>query len=256
LEGGEALFLTYRGAAFFLWKMSFPIRPIEGPAVSSAPFLFIDASGRLPFVGILQTGSWRICRRSGEAAVTESLFALVEEALRGAGLRLADCAGFIFAEGPGSILGIRIAAMAFRAWRVLPEFADKPVFAVGSLALAAHLQVRTNPARHEFAVLADSRQGWWNTLTVRDGVVADGFQELRGADLAALPALRFHIAQRALGAPPVVCEPFPGDALERDPEVLLVPGLLRETEAPDAVNMPGQFVKWTPARHRAETAAS
>ena len=230
--------------------MDTSLTPVPSPAASAAPFLFIDASGREPSVGVWQAGNWRAFLRSDEGAVTDSLFVLVDDALRNAAIRLDDCAGFIFAEGPGSILGIRIAAMALRAWRTLPEFGGKPVFAVGSLALAAHLLARENPARRDFSILADSRQGWWNTRVVRDGAVPDGFEEVRGADLDLLPAPRFRITQRALGAPPVACELFPAEALERDPGVLLVPGLLRETNTPDAVNMPGQFVKWTPSRHR------
>jgi tRNA threonylcarbamoyladenosine biosynthesis protein TsaB len=185
---------------------------------------------------------------AGEAA-TESLFALVETALQTAELALAACAGFVFTEGPGSILGIRVVAAALRAWKVLPGFAAKPVFAVNSLALAARLLLREEPARRDFALLADSRQGWWNTLVVRGGVVPEGFEERRGAELGALPEPRFRITQRVLSAPPEGCVAFPEGLLEREPAVFSEPGLLRETDAPDAVNIPGVFVKWTPARH-------
>ncbi|MDR2862417.1 MAG: hypothetical protein LBV54_00865 [Puniceicoccales bacterium] len=222
-------------------------------ADSTEMFLFLDAAGREPFVGVWAHGIWLACRYAEKQAATESLFTLIDDALRGPwglSMKLADCGGFIFTEGPGSILGIRIVAMALRGWRALPGLAHKPIYAVGSLELSAHLLLRAKPERRDFTLLADSRQGWWNTAVVRDGVVAHGFNEVRGTELSMLPGPFFRITQRALGAPPVACEPLPEDLLERDPTVLAMPNLLRETDAPDAVNMPGQFVKWEPARHR------
>ncbi|MDR2844581.1 MAG: hypothetical protein LBV28_00615 [Puniceicoccales bacterium] len=214
------------------------------------PLLFLDAAGRAPFAGVWRDGAWLSHRRATETAATESLFALTDDALAAAALRLTDCAAFAFTEGPGSILGIRIAAMALRGWRVLPELAAKPVYAVNSLELAAHLLLRASPAQRDFTLLADSRQGWWNVVVVRGASVPSGFEEIRGPDLATLPAPFFRITQRLLSAPPVPCEAFPPDLLERDAAVLALPELLRETDAPDAVNMPGQFVKWAAQRHR------
>lgn len=214
------------------------------------PYLFLDAAGRSPCAGVWETGAWRAYRSAGAVPATEGLFGLVDAALRAVSLTLGDCAGFVFVEGPGSILGIRIAAMALRGWRALPELAAKPVFAAGSLALAGHLLLREMPERRDFTLLADSRQGLWNVAVVRGGVVPADFSEVRGAALADLPGPYFRITQRALGAPPVACDPLPENLLEKHPAVLTTPGLLRGTDAPDAVNMPGQFVKWTPERHR------
>jgi tRNA threonylcarbamoyladenosine biosynthesis protein TsaB len=213
--------------------------------------LFLDAAGSGVFAGVWRAGAWLACRRGDTPNAGECLFALTDSALAEAGTRLDDCAAFAFAEGPGSILGVRVAAMALGAWRVLPRASTRPVFAAGSLALAARLLLRSGVAGNEFSLLSDSRQGFWNSLAVRGGVPAEDFEEVPAAGLAALPRPFFHIARPGHPAPPVDRVPFPANLLERDPEVFFSPGLFRETDTPDAANPAVRFVKWTPERHRA-----
>ncbi|MDR3229183.1 MAG: hypothetical protein LBT53_07215 [Puniceicoccales bacterium] len=236
----------------------------ENFPVAGAPFLFLDAAGRLPVTGVWRDGTWLAFHRAENPAASETLFALIDATLADAKLRptklgkdserseLGGLGGFIFAEGPGSVLGIRIAAIALRSWLALPEFAGKPVFAFGSLTLAAHLLLRNSPDRRDFSLLADSRLGRWNTLAVRNSVVPETFSEMSATELAVLPQPRFRITQRALGEPPSPWEPFPENLLERDPATLAVPNLMHTTNAPDAANTPAQYAKWAPLRHRAE----
>ncbi len=180
---------------------------------------------------------------TGVAAI-EGIFEAIDAVLKAARTALPDCAGFIFVEGPGSILGIRIAAMALRAWKALPAFSEKPVYAVGSLQLAAHLLLKKNPATRTFSVFADSRQNLWNDAIVNNGAVPEIFSEIRSENLNTLPEPRFRITQRALGEPPATHENFTPALLETFPEILATPGLLRLETSPDAVNMPGEFTKW------------
>lgn len=218
--------------------------------LGGGPWLFMDAAGADVRIGCWEAEKWLAWERTAGRLAVEGLFAATDGVLERAGVRLEECAGVVFVEGPGSILGIRIAAMAVRAWRALPVLAGRPVWGVGSLALAGHLLLRADPAQRDFSLLADSRQGRWNVSVVRDGVVRDGFEEKRAEELAALPRPCFRISQRALGMPPVDCENYPAGLLEEDAGVLTVPGLLRQIEEPDAVNMPGVFAKWEPGRHR------
>ncbi|MDR1498582.1 MAG: hypothetical protein LBS59_09345 [Puniceicoccales bacterium] len=225
-------------------------RPDRFPA--DAPVLFLDAAGREVFVGVWQAGAWLACRRDGVMiSANESLFALTELVLADSAVRLGDCAAFVYAEGPGSILGIRTVAMALEIWRGVHRQNARPVFAVGSLLLAARLLLRSGLVDREFSLLSDSRQGFWNALAVRQGVPMDCFEEISAAGITGFPPPFFHIARRGHPAPPVEYNPFPTGLLERDPAVLLQQGLLRETDTPDAANIAVHFVKWTQERHRA-----
>ncbi|MDR2513110.1 MAG: hypothetical protein LBD01_04895 [Puniceicoccales bacterium] len=213
------------------------------------PCLFLDASGQLPVVGVWGGVAWQAFRQ-GTASTAETLFALVKEVLEEAGqMRLHNCAGFIFVEGPGSVLGISIVAMALRTWRALPECAVKPLFSAGTFSLAAHLLLRAHPREHAFSLLADSRQGWWNTARVRRAAELPAVVEMRDSELSILPQPRFLLSQRTPSKVPVDCQPFPKTLLEQDPAVLHTQGLLRRTDVPDAVNPPAQYTKWLPQRH-------
>jgi len=62
---------------------------------------------------------------------------------------------FVFCEGPGSILGIRTAATAIRAWRTLHP--QTPTYSYQSLALLAH-----GLGDPDLALIADARRDHWH----------------------------------------------------------------------------------------------
>lgn len=167
--------------------------------------------------------------------------------------------GFLFCEGPGSILGIRIAAAAIRARLALEP--TLPCFAFQSLNLAAQLILRAFPSERNFVVAAESRLNSCNILRVRDGVPEAHFEEIKAAatenfadeKIFALPsrrALPDAISRRA-----TLCRP--AELLARDAAVFAdVPALLRDCgNAPDAVNTAAasSYVRWTPTRHSRDT---
>lgn len=221
-------------------------------------FLLIDASSPLSvFAGTLGAGG-RAWNRFAEekSAALEGVFSAVESAGGNA-----SAAGFLFCEGPGSILGIRIAAAAIRAWLALDRAngaATRPVFAFRSLALAATLISRAFPREKNFAVVAESRMNCWNVFGVREGVPAEDFREMKTAELTdALPPRVFLLpARRALPTALADAEPCSvAELLKNDPAVFAeTPALLRDCGAePDAVNASAvdSYAKWTPQRHRA-----
>lgn len=96
--------------------------PVDQCAQSTAnalpldvPLLFIDASAPRVQAGVWQGGRW-LAYRCMEAPALEEVFRSVSLLLKEAELRFTDLGGFIHNEGPGSILGIRLAAMALRIW--------------------------------------------------------------------------------------------------------------------------------------------
>lgn len=219
-------------------------------------FLLIDASSPLSVIaGTLGENalSWKNFAEEKSAAL-EGVFSATEKTC-------GEPAGFLFCEGPGSILGIRIAAAAIRTRLALDCAAGKPprtVFAFGSLALAAALLRRAFPQENNFAVVAESRMNCWNVLKVENGVPAENFCEIKTPELSEnLPEKIFLLpAKRKL--PPALENAAPcsvAELLKNDPAVFAeTPELLRNCgNAPDAVNTSdiNSYARWTPSRHRA-----
>lgn len=143
---------------------------------------------------------------------------------------------FIFCEGPGSVLGIRTAAMAIRTWEVLRPVR---VYSYCSLALVAHAA-----SDRTATVIADARRECWHRFTVADGLTRVEAASLPGKLL--MPAHFRHWSTLPAGV-----ELVPYDL----PELVRTVGhldLLRENREPDAfLHEEPSYVTWTPQIHRA-----
>src|SRR5205085_2213208 len=94
-----------------------------------APLLLIDAASAQVQVGWLERheDGWQHSAEEAGVGIFQAIDALNRD--------VGDAGAFVFCDGPGSILGIRTAAMAIRTWNVLKP---RPVFAYSSLAVVAH----------------------------------------------------------------------------------------------------------------------
>lgn len=122
--------------------------------------LLIDTASARVQVGLWTTGEahpprWLV----SDTEASTGLFACVDTVLREAGLRIADVGTFVFCEGPGSVLGIRTAAVALRAWRVIQPKAV--IYSFQSLDLVAR-----SLKRPEVGVIADARRDTWHVTRV------------------------------------------------------------------------------------------
>lgn len=215
--------------------------------ITSGPgdWLVVDAAWPKAALGVWNTGAWKSFVVT-EGPVTGAFFAAVEKALSEAGTNLSSLSGYIFAEGPGSVLGLRTAAMALRAWNAAPGAKAKPVLACNSLALASALVEAEGFGKA--TVFAASRRDRWNAWIPGDFV----WRECDGVELAASPAPHLRLPARDFSPPPVPAETFdPTPALGRHPEIFLKVGLLAQTDAPDAANLANQYATWAGGRHRA-----
>ena len=196
-----------------------------------APLLLLDAASSRVEVGWLAGESdWRWASSDDEAGV--AVFRCIE-ALR---CDLSSASGFVFCDGPGSILGIRTTAMAIRTWNVLRP---RPVFNYASLAVVAHAAGDPNTG-----VIADARRDSWHHFQIGQG-------------LRRIPSSALH---GELVTPDYFrnWSPLPGN-VRRVPYSLaeLWPpirdfDLLLETNAPDAfLHEEPSYVTWTPQIHRA-----
>lgn len=192
--------------------------------------LFIDAASSR-----VQVGIWKRGRRERWAASSDEagvgLFTCIEETR----VSLAEISAFAFCEGPGSILGIRTAAMAIRTWNVLHS---RPVYGYNSLALVAHAS-----ARQDLAIIADARRDTWHHYRI-----GSGLQRLETSQLTGELAMPEHFRHWSNPPPNITRLPYHvPDLLEQ----VIDRDLFHATEAPDAfLHEEPKYVTWTPQVHR------
>ena len=196
------------------------------------PALVIDAASSKIQVGLLKSeasdSQWVTSADEAGAAVFEGVKKL--------GIDLDDVSAFVFCEGPGSVLGVRTAAMALRTWRVLRA---RPTFAYCSLALVAHAL-----GRKDIGVIADARRESWHHYRISQPLRRLPTSELSG-ELVMPQNFRHWSA-----LPPNV-QLVPYSIEELLPKIWDV-DVLRETDAPDAfLHEEPSYVTWTPQIHRA-----
>lgn len=214
------------------------------------PALVIDGSGSSVFAGVLGAdGTW-LAHSETSGAALECLFPTVDATLKAAQLSLADLRGFIYCEGPGSVLGLRLCAMAIETWsRLYPASAHYSGY--NSLQLSAALICADTPGIDSALLVSDWKKGAWNAVTIQDGRptatdVADD------AMIANWTGPLYHLPQRKGWQKP------PANAIAVDyhparlPEVLHLPTPTEDVALyASGINV---FKKWIPERHRAPNA--
>jgi len=198
------------------------------------PALVIDAASETVAVGLEVEAApcgthWR--RQTQEAGV--GIFACLAELLRVTHLRLADVRCTIFCEGPGSILGVRIASMAIRTWRAIGVPAEVPCYGYRSLELFA-ADIRESGSTGQFAVVSDARRSTWNIMKVDNEGQFDMIRRVGSTELNPRSLSIYHPA----GFP--AWQPLPDHAMSapyRPERIILLNRLyplLRPCSKPDA----------------------
>ncbi|PAZ06052.1 MAG: hypothetical protein CAK86_02950 [Opitutia bacterium AMD-G1] len=208
------------------------------------PCLVLDGSARAGVrVGVLSGGRWVGQGLSTDGAL-EGLFGCVEVALAEAKLKLGDIRSFSLCVGPGSVLGIRIAALAVRSWSALEP---RPIFVWESLAGIARSALAAGE-QGPFLVAVESRLKRWHALEVSaDGSLGAPFE----AEAAQLNSSGHRVLASSEAAAGVltshVAVPHPWSALAT---FFAQSGFLRAESRPDALNVANDFATWSGARHR------
>lgn len=223
-----------------------PIQPIVIP---ETPTLVIDASSPTVFVGILgEEGVW-LGRENRQGMALETLFSSVGSVFSSTCLGFENCRGYLYCEGPGSTLGLRLSAMAIETWcRIHP--ASARLFAFDSLRLTAALIALDHPDMTDALLVSDWKKNAWHTVAIKNGKLA-GNEVMDSAKLAEWKDPLFHLPQRKGWQPPpkraVGLEYEPG----RLPEAARHFDLLRSVEEVE-LHRSGRnaFRKWAPERHR------
>lgn len=130
------------------------------------PALIVDAASPVVSVQVWteanvgQPAAWQF-----DALADAGLFNGIETALEISGLGITDFRSFVYCEGPGSILGIRTVAIAFRTWGAIRHGAPAEFHAYRSLELVAADLLACGQAA-PFSIVSDARRESWHILKV------------------------------------------------------------------------------------------
>ncbi|MEM1221310.1 MAG: hypothetical protein AAGH40_00995 [Verrucomicrobiota bacterium] len=216
------------------------------------PALLLDASNPTLFCGVLEdTENWGF-QSSKDGVALENIFPLVQEVIDQSKIRIDEIKCFLYCEGPGSVLGLRLAAMALETWRQLSP-GQTALFAYNSLQLTAHLLAK-DLGGTDALLISDWKKDAWNAVRIHEGKVSTN-EVVDDAALAqsALPV--YHLPQRKGWQTP----PESAQALTYEPERIIelisVEPLLKKTDGVElSQKAANTFAKWTPQRHRAPDA--
>ena len=225
-----------------------------------SPILLIDSSS-----AAIQVGLWTAAREAGgagawETAHTEAgtgIFAATEKLLESAQFNMSAFEAFVFCAGPGSVLGIRTAAVAIRTWNAIRA---RPVFSFSSLELVAHFEKQKRAGR-AFSVIADARRDTWHEVRVDASGNVSALQRVPASALAGADARASTIARvmpstfRHWTPLPESTETVPYNLAEMLPMLAEMP-LFSENSDPDAfLHETPAYLTWTPQIHRAPSAS-
>jgi len=211
--------------------------------------LLIDSASTCVQVAVLRRDHDPVwIAQTGEAG--EQVFAAVNEILARTNLSLEAISAFVFCDGPGSVLGIRTAAVALRTWRMLRE---RPTYAFCSLTVVAHaLTLVLN--KRDFAVIADARRDSWHHVAVDATGTISNLHRLPTAALTG--ALVMPDGFRSWSPLPAYMETTPYSLAALLPALVDV-DLFYEAAEPDAfLHEEPSYKTWTPQVHRAPTPSS
>jgi len=211
-------------------------------------YLLLDASGPLVQTALWQSGKWLRWTGSREEA-GKSLFSGTREILKSEKTGFEDLNGFLFCEGPGSMLGIRIAAMAIRGWQSTVDF-HLPVFSYQSLFLLAKILLKQE-TKPPFHLISDARRKRWNLVSVLPGGKIAPLSRLTAGELEKLQGPFFRMEESFIRSEPPKPAKIISYNLKNHASLFLDKDLpaYSETAEPFLGEEP-QYQKWQKRRHR------
>lgn len=131
-------------------------------------FLIVDAALAPLQVGLLRGDRLTTAHAHGEAL--DTVFEASAELLRAEGVEHAEITGYLYGAGPGSLLGLRLAAMAIEGWR---SMRPRPAPVRQYLTLRAAAAALANKGGvSSFDLLVPVRRGLCARVIVRDGRIS------------------------------------------------------------------------------------
>lgn len=211
--------------------------------------LVMDASNPACFIGLLDRNHSWLAHRSIEGPALETIFPSLEAILSEVKINTGAIDRYLYCEGPGSTLGLRLAAMAIRTWRALqPE--PPPCLAYNSLRLAANCLLLDEPTLTDALLVADWKKDTWNAVIFEKGQITT-CEPITAAALEAWKGPSYHLPQRKGWQSPPPHATTLRYTPERLNEMIDIPGFLQGVDSPKPfASTPPNFQKWIPGRHR------
>jgi len=219
---------------------------MDRPPHTRFPILVLDAASTTTHVGLgSDKAEWSWQTSSDESGI--ALFRGVASCLKKQGLSLGSVRTVIFCEGPGSMLGIRTAAMAIRTWATGGIFSNPSFLAYSSLALAME-GVPSDSDSDPMAVAIDARRKSWYCL--QRPLPGISPQEIRRIPVTEMDKIA-SVFLLPDGFPVWNSRPKGGRNCPYRPKSLESPevrnAILRPVERPDAFIIdPPVYQRWTP----------
>ena len=209
-------------------------------------WLLIDAAGPITIAGLVADGRW-VAKQCGDGDFLEWFHPALEVLLRSTGRQLAELAGALYASGPGSTLGLRLAAMYLRTLLHLPALEHWGCLQYQNLELAAAAVDAKTAAR---GVVAPWRRDRWHRTRLVDQATAAFTNDWIDPEDAVQGGLLGVALGRRPPREPAGYNwiPYP---MDRIPEVLTaVPGLLHPVNYPTPyLAEEPEFARWSRERH-------
>ncbi|NDV62533.1 hypothetical protein G0Q06_08730 [Puniceicoccales bacterium CK1056] len=208
-------------------------------------WLLIDAAGPALIVGILEEDKW-LCMESFSSGFLEDLKPGVESLLEKSSLDLSSLSGIICSSGPGSTLGLRLAAMFVRTLLQQPDLENWKCLTYNNLELTcASLSKPGGPACR---VAAPWRRDRLHLATLLPGPPAQfELESVSVEEATELPVVELgnRLALLPEGANRIS---YPA---EKIPQILKAwPDLLTSTQKPGLYSAETpEFARWTSTRH-------
>lgn len=225
------------------------------------PWLVLDTSTPTVKVGALYNNQW-IAFVSSDRPTHEALDHAVREVSDACSCPPHRMAGFAYCQGPGSILGIRLAIISIKAWRALRPIGEEPapVYSFTSLEIAAETLAKSSgKSTDPVAIVAEWKKNAWNTLTFSpDSRTEYPAIEVWDPDRLASWAHRIYVIEQRKQWTPL---PPEVPRITPDPDCLIDPALRVRLLSP-ADTWPiyspeeKQYIVWSGERHRAPAPAS
>ncbi|MFN7339553.1 MAG: hypothetical protein ACK5VI_00515 [Opitutia bacterium] len=204
------------------------------------PCLCLDGAVRdRPRGGIWLGDRW-LAELHLEGDPAETFAPLAQSLLEVAGLGWGDLRSLALNQGPGSVLGIRAAAVSLQAWSVVHGI---PVHGWSGHLAAAWAAVGTCDG-----VVSEGRGGKWVLHRVGAEAPVGTLSEVETAEAVGL-RLRPLAGGFRHGVPPGMGDEV--DAWAALPGLLASRGLAVATDHPDALNSPAAHALWSGRRHGA-----
>ncbi|MEM7672396.1 MAG: hypothetical protein AAF212_03555 [Verrucomicrobiota bacterium] len=215
----------------------------------SAPWLVLDASHPTVEIGIIGANGWLAHECAGAPALS-SLFDLTKKCFQTANLSLDKITSYVQCMGPGSILGIRLTAMAIKTWRGI--YPNTSCLTYTSLDLARR-SISLRNSEEAFRIVTDWKRNAWHLIESDDRTITSIDTETLSSSTG---QKTFYLTQRKSWESPPLEVTEIQYSIKALPRILSVQSdvLTQSTEPGLFQHHEPVYQKWGPSRHGKDSA--